>query len=114
MTTPSQEQKIRVPNLSTDKMVDEDGYATPSEEFFRQTLVTGLQQYFGNEGVVVPSLTATEILAVQDNQFPDPQTGVPVYSCGFGRIVYNSTANSIMISVDGGGLVPLFKTVTLT
>lgn len=105
---------IRVPNLPTGQIVDPDGNATDDELTFRHGLVTSLQKNFGNEGVVVPTQTATAITQIQNNSYPDPLTGAPVYTCQFGTILYNSTANSIMIAVDNGAGVPLFKTVTLT
>ena len=39
---------VRIPNLPLDKMVDENGRATPSELTFRQTLVSNLQTLFGH------------------------------------------------------------------
>lgn len=104
---------IRIPNLSTGRMVDDNGNATDDESTFRQTLITSLQTNFGDEGVVLPTQSYANILTIQNNFESDPITGLPVYTCQYGTMIYNSTDNSIMIAVDNGG-VPLFKTVTLT
>ncbi len=100
---------IRVPNLNVGKMVDEQGMATIEEMSFRQTLLTSLQQNFGNEGLVAPTQTAANITIIQDYQLENKE-----YSCQYGTIIFNSTANSIMIAVNDGTGKPIFKTVTLT
>lgn len=100
---------IRIPNLPLGQITDENGMPTDDELTFRQSLLTSLQRYIGNEGVVVPTQTAADILTIQNHVNSQGQ-----YTCAFGTILYNSDANSIMIAVDGGGGVPLFKTVTLT
>lgn len=110
-------QTIRVPNLPMGQIVDKDGNATDDELTFRHILITSLQNNFGAEGVVVPTQDATNIAIIEANREPNPialPTVPGAYTCAFGTILYNSTANSIMIAVDGGGGVPLFKTVTLT
>lgn len=106
---------IRIPNLSTGRMVDDKGNATDDESTFRQTLITSLQTNFGDEGVVLPTQSAANILTIQDNNELDPLTGLPVYTCQYGTMLYNSTANSIMIAISDGGTPPkpVFKTATL-
>ena len=110
------EPVIRVPNLPTGKIVNEEGYATDDELTFRHTLVTQLQQNFGSEGLVAP--TQTNVLAPADldyiSQIQNFQLENGEYTCGFGRILYDSTNNRILISIDGGGGVPAFMEVTLT
>ena len=111
---------IRAPNLPTGPIVDANGYATDDEMTFRQALVTSLQQNFGDEGLVAPTQTNAAapnnfIRQIQDNQIPNPVTGVPdQYSCGYGRFIFDSTNNRILVSIDGGGGVPAFMEVTLT
>ena len=103
--------EIRIPNLPSGKMVNSDGTPTDDELTFRQILTTNLQKYFGNEGIVLPSLTAADILVVQNNLLPDGS-----YTCQFGTQVYNSTLGTVMIAVEfplASG-IPVFKTVTLT
>lgn len=116
---------IRVPNLPTGTIVDKDGNATDDELTFRHSLITSLQNNFGNEGLVSP--TQTNLLAgpdpdalfhirqIQNNQIPNPVTGVlDQYTCGFGRFLYDSTNNRILVSIDIGGGVPGFAEVNLT
>jgi hypothetical protein len=100
---------MNIPNLPVDKMVDELGNPSGPELIFRQTLVQALQQGAGPEGLVCPTLTASQITTIQNNQ-----NSQGAYTCQYGTIVYNSTANSIMIAVNSGSNTPLFKTVTLT
>ena len=104
---------IRVPNLPVGKVVDEEGSATQEELTFRHALITGLQTYFGNEGLVAPTQANTTapadyITQIQNNKLPNGQ-----YTCQYGTILYNSTANSVMIAVNNGSGQPVFKTVTL-
>lgn len=100
---------IRIPNLPIGKITDGEGNPTDDELTFRQGLVTNLQTLFGNEGVVVPTLTAAQITTIEG--FTDQQGN---YTCQYGTIVYNSTANSIMIAINDGAGAPQFLTVTLT
>ena len=108
------EPVVRIPTLPVDKMVDKDGGATPTEMTFRQTLLNNLQVLFGAEGCVVPTQSDVNIALIQDNQYPDSITGLPVYTCGNGRILYDSVNNRILISIDNGSGIPVFKQVTLT
>jgi hypothetical protein len=113
---------IRIPNLPTGPIADEKGVATDGESTFRRILITSLQKNFGNEGVVVPtqpndamSTPPTDYIdKIQNNTVYNPATGANEYTCQFGTILYNSTANSIMIAIDNGAGAPIFKTVTLT
>lgn len=109
-----QNPNIRVPNLPVGKMVGEDGNPTPEELTFRQRLVSSLQDNFGPEGLVAPTQDATNIAIIQNHTIPNPSGGAPIPTCQFGTILYNVTANSIMIAVDDGAGNPIFKTVTLT
>lgn len=107
-------QVIRIPNLPMGAIVDKDGLATDDELTFRQILVTNLQKLFGSEGVVLPSLTTTEITDIAAHQQSTP-SGM-IYTCQFGTQVYNSTLGTVMIAVEfplASG-IPVFKTVTLT
>ncbi len=111
---------IRVPNLPSGQITDSNGNPTDDEITFRNTLITGLQKNFGNEGCVVPTQSNAVapddfIKQIQDNRTPNPVTGVPdQYTCGFGRFLYDETNNRILVSIDGGGGVPAFMEVTLT
>jgi hypothetical protein len=102
---------MNIPNLPVAPITDEKGFRSPVELVFMQQLITELQQNAGQEGLVAPTLTASQITTVQNNQLPNG-----TYSCSFGTIVYNVTANSIMIAINSGSPdnKPIFKTVTLT
>lgn len=102
----------RIPNLPMGPITDKNGNPVDDELTFRQSLITNLQKLFGNEGVVVPTLNATQITTIQNHTIT--KGAETFYTCQYGTIVYNSTANSIMIAVNNGSDAPLFKTVTLT
>lgn len=101
---------IRIPNLNVGKIVDEKGMATLEEIAFRQTLITSLQQNAGNEGLVMPSQSAANILVIQNNTLPAPSGE---YTCQAGTFVYNTTNDTVMVAILVAG-VPVFKTVTVT
>ena len=113
-------QSIRVPTLPLGPMVDETGNPTDNELLFRNQLITSLQNNFNYEGLVMPTQTDAAspddfIKQIQNARVPDPITGAPgAYTCGFGRFLYDATNNRILVSIDGGGGVPAFMTVTLT
>ena len=98
-----------IPNLPVGKMVESDGNPTAVELQFRQNLVQALQGGASQEGLVMPTLTATQNATDVSNQ--DSQGN---NTCAYGTMVYNSTANSIMIAINNGSNQPVFKTVTLT
>jgi len=95
-------------------MVDDSGGTTGEEKTFRQALLTSLQKNFGDEGCVFPTQSSDNITLIQNNNYIDQATGLPVYTCQFGTGLYNSTANSMMFAIDDGTGKPVFKTVTLT
>lgn len=105
---------IRIPNLPMGQITDDKGFATETEQTWRQTLISSLQNNFGSEGCVVPTQSAANILMIQNNNYLNDATGQTVYTCQYGTMLYNSTANSIMIAVNNGSGQPVFKTVTLT
>lgn len=111
------DQNIRVPNLPMGEIVNEDRTASPDELTFRQRLISSLQDNFGDEGLVAPTQTAADIVKIQNNKAINPITGQVSstdFTCQYGTILYNSTANSIMIAINDGSGAPIFKTVTLT
>lgn len=54
---------------------------------FFQQLINTLQDNFGSEGVVIPSLTTAQIATLGDN--------------GIGRIVFNSDTQMMMLNNNG-------------
>lgn len=107
-------QNVRIPNLPLGQITDDKGFATETEQTWRQTLISSLQHNFGNEGCVVPTQTQANITMIQNNNYIDQATRQTVYTCQYGTMLYNSTANSIMIAVNNGSGQPVFRTVTLT
>ena len=109
----AQNPYIRVPNLPNGQIADSDGNPTDDEITFRQALITSLQKNFGDEGLVAPTQSSANIAIIQDNTAPDPVTGISnIYTCAPGTIIYNSTNDTLMVSVLIAG-VPTFKTFTL-
>lgn len=114
---------IRIPNLPTGRIVDENGNTSDEEQTFRQTLITSLQDNFGNEGCVVPSQTSANITKIQDHTIIDQATGLTVYTCQFGTLIFNNEpydaitnpqGNSLLVAVDDGTGKPIFKIVNVT
>ena len=105
---------IRVPNLPTGEIVDDKRMATDDELTFRHTLISQLQNNFGPEGCIIP--TQTDAASPNDfiKQIQNNVDAQGNYTCGFGRFLYDATNNRILVSIDGGGGVPAFMTVTLT
>ncbi len=106
--------KFRIPNLPSGPIVDKDGNPTQAELNFRQMLLQQLQLLMGNEGLVMPSQSSSNITTIVAGSSITPGTDVTVYSCQFGTLLYNSTDNSIQVVVDDGMGVPTIKTVTIT
>lgn len=108
MTTISDSQVIRVPNLPMGQIVNEQGFPTDDELTFRQTLLTNLQRFIGNEGIVAPTQTNTNILSIQNNTNANGQ-----YTCAFGTLIYDATNNKLLAAIDDGTGKPIFKEVNL-
>jgi len=104
---------VRIPNLPTGPLVDKDGKATAEEMTFRQSLLTLLQNIAGDEGLVAPSQTTTSITAIVSNQQVVPGSSTVIYTCEPGTFLYNSTSDTVQVTVLVAG-VPTIKTVTVT
>ena len=108
-----QRDVVKIPNLPSGKIVDESGRATDDELTFRQSLLTLLQQNIGPEGLVAPAQTATDIAAIVANTQDAPGANPNfVYTCPPGNIVYNSTNDTLQVTVLVLG-VPTLRTFTL-
>lgn len=103
---------VRIPNLPMGKIAQEDGMPTDDEQTFRQTLISSLQDNFGNEGCVVPSQPTTNITLIQNNTYIDQATGNTVYTCQGGTLIYDVTTNQLKVAILSGG-VPTFHVVTV-
>ncbi len=122
---PGQLPPIRIPNLPTGKIVDENGMATDDELTFRQALITLLQSLMGGEGLVMPTQSPDNRDKIQDKLGPNtsnPSLPGPA-TCQLGTMLYvkhpsDYTQDVVQIAVrksnDYPITPPLFKTVTLT
>lgn len=113
---------IRIPNLPIGPIVEKNGVATDGESTFRRILITSLQKNFGNEGVVVPVQSPTDVLRIQNNSVYNPATGQQEYTCQLGTILYSQhptdyTMDKVLIAVRNDNTYPatppVFKQVTL-
>ncbi len=121
--TDNSRQPIRIPNLPVGPIVIQDGNATPTELTFRQTLLSNLQKILGNEGLVMPLQSPGNADIIVNNANIDPSTGLPVYTCQLGTIIYSEdpldyTQDKVLIAVRNDNTYPatppIFKKVTLT
>jgi hypothetical protein len=123
MSSNAGDSLVRIPNLPIDKMVDENGNATPSELTFRQTLLSNLQTLFGQEGVVIPIQSPANANTIINNKIINPVTNVAQFSCLLGTMLYvqhptDYTQDKVVIAVRNDNTYPItapvFKTFTLT
>lgn len=109
-----QRNTFRIPNLPMGQIVDTDGKATDDELTFRQGLLTLLENLIGNEGLVMPKQTATNITAIQNHTQTTPGASpASNFTLAPGTFIYNSTNDTVQVSVLVAG-TPTFKTVTVT
>lgn len=101
---------MNIPNFVDMQVIDKDGFFTPEWKIIMQNLIQTLQQNASDEGLVAPTQNAANIGIIEANQIPSP-TG-NLYTCQFGTLLYDSTANSIRACISNLG-VPQFKTVVL-
>lgn len=99
----------RVANFLDTPVVNKDGQFTDEWRNIMQQVFQSLQLNFGNEGLVMPTQTDANITTIQNNV---DNNGNP--TAQYGTILYDSTNNSIRISINNGLNAPIFKTVTLT
>jgi hypothetical protein len=85
---------MNIPNVPSSKIVDPDGNPTSIEQLFRQQLISELQDNASNEGLVAPSQPTTNITSIQNNQLANGE-----FTCGGGRFIYDSTTNTMKVSI---------------
>ena len=100
---------MNVPNLPIGEFINEKRELSDVGRKFFEQLITELQNNFGQEGLVAPPQSSTDITKIQNHLDGD---GNP--TCPLGNFLYNSTANSIQVTINNGSDTPIFKTVTLT
>lgn len=101
---------IRIPNIPSGKVVDENGFASDDEQTFRRVLITSLQNNFGSEGCVVPSQTTANITSIQNNTYVEPATGNIIYTCQGGTLIYDTDTNQLKVAKLVAG-VPTFVVI---
>lgn len=106
---------IRIPNLPSGRLVDENGMPTEEELTFRQALLTLLQNLFGAEGLVPPAQPTTNITAISTNtQQAQGASDSPVYTMQPGTIIFDSTLRTLVVNLPTALGVPQIKTVNVT
>lgn len=119
---------IRIPNLPVGPIVDDNGQPTDQETSFRQSLITLLQTFMGDEGLVMPSQSAANVTIIQNNVEVTPAGtyGTPItsYSCDYGTMIYqvnddtptpHPLKDEVVVAVNDGATPnkPVFRQVFL-
>lgn len=86
----------------------DDYYWSDNWSNIMQQLIQTLRDNASDEGLVAPTQDATNIATIQNNTVIVGNN--TIYTCGFGRILYDLTNDLPKISVKVAG-VPLFKTI---
>lgn len=112
---------IRIPNLPMGPLVDKDGMPTDEEQTFRQALITLLQTFMGDEGLVMPVQDPASVTQIQNNteQTPAGTYGTPIVTatCALGTMLYSQATSylndQVVVAVRADNTyptsTPLFK-----
>lgn len=92
------------------KFVDENGVLTPTAQSFFDMLQILMSQNLGNEGLVMPTQSATDITVIQDNTVTNPN-GLVTKTCEYGTMIYDETNNLAKVALDDGTGNPIFKQI---
>ncbi len=106
--------QIPIMDFRGSKFVNEDGTLSDVAQSFFDLLTTVLIKNIGQEGIVSPTQSVSNITIIQDNQEKNILTVNNVYTCKFGTLIYDSTNNKLVVSLDDGFGVPIFKNVLTT
>jgi hypothetical protein len=119
---------VRIPNLPTGPVVDENGMPTDQETSFRQALLALLETFLGDEGLVMPSQDAADVTIIQNHTEVTPAgtygTPITTYTCAYGTMLYevNDDAptpdplkDEVVVAVNDGATPnkPVFRQVFL-
>lgn len=115
---------LRIPNLPMGRISEPDGRATDEMSTFLQSLLTLLENLFGEEGCVIPSQPVQTVLEIQNNVEVTQGASTSTHTCQFGTMIYavndedppDPTKDAFVIAVDkaDGSGEPVFKKVTIT
>lgn len=106
--------QIPIMDFRGSKFVNEDGTLTEVSQSFFDLLTTILIKSIGQEGIVSPTQDSASIALIQDNQVSNVLTGNSSYTCQFGTLIYDSTNNKLIVALDDGFGIPVFKNVLTT
>lgn len=111
---------MNIPNFQDIPVVvrrnDGNYYFSDQWRVIMQQLFEALQRNAGNEGLVAPPQPRPDgpvnaIDLIQNNT--ETVGGNTIYTCGYGRFLYDSTNNKMKVSIDDGFGAPIFKEIML-
>ncbi|CAB4148868.1 hypothetical protein UFOVP855_4 [uncultured Caudovirales phage] len=98
---------MNVPNLIIGPMINKDGFLTDEGLLFFQNLVSGLQSNIGQEGYVIPTQSAANIIVIQNKTDVNGN-----YTCQLGTLIRESgTPGRLLVAMDAGSGVPQFREI---
>ena len=81
---------MNVPNVLTEKMVDEKGYLTPAWRQYHTQMNSQMNTYLSNEGIVIPKQNTEDTTKILTSSTS------PV-----GKILYDSQTNQLKVNING-------------
>ena len=87
------------------KFTDENGILTDAAQYFFDSLTTALIKNIGQEGLVAPTQTDSNITLIQNNISNN------AYTCQYGTIIYDSSTNIGKIALNDGTGKPKFYNI---
>lgn len=103
--------QVPIMDFRGSKFVNEDGTLTDVAQSFFDLLTTVLIKNIGQEGIIVPSQSATNITTIQNNMTTNILLSNS-YTCQFGTLLYDNTNNFLKVALNNGSNIPIFKTIT--
>ena len=106
---------MKIPSMDFrgQKVVNEDGTFTDSVQNFFDSLHSALVAIIGDEGLVMPTQDDDNLSTIETATITSP-TGIVTNKCQFGTMIYDSTTNKGMLSLDDGSGNPIFKQIVTT
>jgi hypothetical protein len=98
-----------VPNVPVDPMFevkDNNVVMTSVGKSFFESFINYFFENFSNEGLVAPTQNTANSTIIQNNM--NNASPTPQFTCGYGRLLYNSDTNQLMVSFDNGVGQPVF------
>jgi hypothetical protein len=103
---------MKVPSMDFrgQKFVDENGNLTSTAQSFFDMLQVLMVQNLGDEGLVMPTQSAADIVVIQDNTEANPN-GLVTKTCEYGTMIYDETNNLAKVALNDGTGNPIFKQI---